>query len=109
MDKQAIVKLKDPSNIKQGCLYFVKIYKVKYGTARQYRVNNMTFSDYDMFLKEDNFTPFKKGDKAQQFYTDTDTYGRSQCYKVAYLQMNYIIVKKTYIYDYFGMEPIRKP
>lgn len=105
LNRQANIQAKNPSNLKHGCLQFLEYRRVKYESkSRQYFVNGIEFNDSNLtqgiFL---NNAPFNY-EKSLQFRADVDKYQQSKCYKVAYIHLDYIIFKKTYIYDYFGVE-----
>lgn len=105
LDRQANNLAKNPDNIKQDCLYFVKNIGVggrTISSAQQYRLNDIIFdSDSSMgFLKNPPLTT----NKIHQFYDDIENHKQSKCYKVAYIHLDYFISKKTYLYDYFGMQ-----
>lgn len=105
INKQAPIKAQDPSNLKQGCLYYVGD-KVVGGrtatTVRQYVIDNLYFSDLDK--RSLSNAPFQSDEKIRQFRTDIEKYGTSKCYQISYLHFDYIIVERFYFYDYFGVK-----
>lgn len=104
IDRQANIQIQNPNNIKQSCLYFAGYRNTKHGKLKAYSVDSITFSYANHTIGSfKGKAPFT-AEKARQFYDDVDKYQQSKCYKVAYIHLDYWIVKKTYLYDYFGVE-----
>lgn len=106
IDKQANIKVQDPKNLKQGCLYFVGYKNTKYSK----NLNHYYIHQDKLFFSDANNTkgyfthPVPIDEKYRKFYNDVDSYKGTKCYKVIYLHLDYWIAEKTYIYDYLGME-----
>lgn len=99
INRQASLKMQDPSNLTTSCVSFVRYTRLD---GRIYFVDGITFNDFSIKVFEG--VP-ASGKKIRQFYDDVDKYQHSvKCYKVSYLHLDYILAEKTYIYDYFGFE-----
>lgn len=104
IDKQANDKARNPNNLTISCISFIRITNVGSRTpnpVREFYADNLVFYDNTIETLDNSPMSMKK---MSQFYHDVDKYRDSKCYKVSYLHLDYILAKKTYIYDYFGFE-----
>jgi len=83
---------KNHKNIYLGCLFLEKEFSTKHG-IKQHNVNihgdrfllqNMNISSFPFHYKHYDFQQKIKG---------------NTCYKVRYIEVNYLLAKRTYIYD----------
>lgn len=103
LDRKANTLAQNPDNIKQDCLYFVKKVGDKHmGSINMYRIDNITFDEIDKDAIKNS--PYMENEKYRNLNANVETHKQSKCYKVSYIHLDYFISKKTYLYDYFGME-----
>ena len=95
LPKYVEFKAKDPNNIIEGCAYFSGKYKTKYNEIYEYHVDDSNLTSYSG-LKID--FPFRA--KSGKFFNRLELQ-RNECIKVKYITINYLFLKRNYIYDVF--------
>ena len=87
-------KLQSPKNIIETCVYYRGKSKSKYSSGYYINVDNHVY-DTIRLDKE----AFPSGLTWRDFYEDLKK-NQSGCYKIKYVQLNFILAKKIFIYDY---------
>lgn len=87
-------KLNNPKNIIETCAYYRGKSKSKNGSGYYLNVDNHVYDTQRIHKKA-----FPSGLTWREFYEDLNQ-SQSVCYKIKYVQLNFILAKKIFIYDY---------
>lgn len=93
-------KSRSVGNIKVGCAYYGGEYKTKYNNGVFIQLNGGYLGRDGRKFYSNKF-PFNF--KQKKFYQDVDE-NKEGCHKVKYIELNFYVFKKIFIYDYINLE-----
>lgn len=83
---------KNHQNIYLGCLYLEKVFSTKHGIER----HEVNINGEKLLLQNMNIHGFPFHYK---YFVFQQKIKHNTCYKVRYIQVNYLLANRTYIYD----------
>lgn len=88
--------IKNPNNIKIGCLYFVKdMSQMKGGTL----IRIEQYPNMDMFQSYIKNTPFYDRKKRMNFFINQLKHNPNYCHRIKYVEADLKLFKTAFIYD----------
>jgi hypothetical protein len=87
-------KSKNPLNVIEGCVYYSGVYKTKNSNDLYLSMDGYVFNSFNVTVKEFPFY-YKQKVFFKNIHED-----KISCKKIKYIEINLILTKKIFIYDY---------
>lgn len=98
-DKIADNRAKNPNNLIRGCMHYYGSGKHKHASLGEYinlRVDGIYATSLSAFSVE-----FKRQVDIETLHKDMKKSGSDKCYPVDYIMLDFMIVKRVFIYKYY--------
>lgn len=92
---------KNESYVHETCAYYKGVHKTKYSKDYYISVDGYVTTTLGFNIKDFPFNSKKKKD----FYANLTDPKESACQRIKYVEIDLILTKKIFIYDYLGSKP----